>query len=89
MYLRRSCIGVWHEYCVMVAAGRGVPPSPDWGWFQEVKIMNRRHRWSIATLLMIATLLQGCAAVTGAAVGGAVGYRLHEQGYQFRSPVTH
>ena len=43
----------------------------------------------LATLvLVLSTLLQGCAFLVGAAAGGAAGYILKENGYEVQSPVA-
>jgi len=54
---------------------------------------------SLMTMVMVTTFgaiavpLQGCAVLTaaaaGGAVGGAVGYGLASNGYEVQSPITH
>ena len=41
-----------------------------------------------ALVLVLSTLLQGCAFLVGAAAGGAAGYMLKDNGYEVQSPVT-
>lgn len=42
----------------------------------------------LSILLAGASALQGCAFMTGAAVGGAAGYVIHDEGYRVQSPIT-
>ena len=50
--------------------------------------MKRLNRFLVVAMLSVATLVQGCAFMSGAAVGGAAGYELRDEGYHLRSPVT-
>jgi hypothetical protein len=43
---------------------------------------------AIAVLLAAVAILEGCAFVTGAAIGGTAGYMLKDRGYEVQSPVT-
>ncbi len=49
--------------------------------------MKRLKLVLLAALLAGVSLVQGCAFVAGAAVGGTAAYVLHEDGYRVQSPI--
>lgn len=48
----------------------------------------RRLKIAFLSALLAGTVaLQGCAFMTGVAVGGAAGYVMHDEGYRVQSPI--
>lgn len=49
--------------------------------------MRKKSFYLAIGILAFSTLIQGCAFVVGAAVGGTAAYMLKEKGYEVQSPV--
>jgi hypothetical protein len=54
---------------------------------EEVEKMKMLRMVFLFVLLAGVTTLQGCAFMTGVAVGGAAGYVIHDEGYRVQSPI--